>query len=199
MEASLIIFIESLLTAGGLSFVLIFLAEFGDKSQLVCMTLAARHRPWPVLLGAVCAFALLNLVAVLFGASVARWLPEFWIALMVGVMFALFGVQALLSGTEEEETVTRRSGHGLFVTAFLMIFLAELGDKTQLAVAGLGAAQPALPVWLGATLALTVTSAMGVLAGRTLLQKFPILWLHRASGMLFLIMAALAFYRVFSV
>lgn len=54
---------------------LIALAEFGDKSQLVCMTLAARHRGLPVVFGAVAAFAILNLLAVLFGAAVAAWLP----------------------------------------------------------------------------------------------------------------------------
>ncbi|MER2527510.1 MAG: TMEM165/GDT1 family protein [Candidatus Competibacter denitrificans] len=52
------------------------LAELGDKTQLVCMTLAARHPPAPVLLGAISAFALLNLLAVLFGAAVAAWLPQ---------------------------------------------------------------------------------------------------------------------------
>ena len=55
---------------------IIGLAEIGDKSQLVCMTLAARQRPWPVLLGAAAAFAILNVLAVVFGASVAAWLPE---------------------------------------------------------------------------------------------------------------------------
>ncbi len=66
-----------LLSISGASFILIFLAEFGDKSQLVCMTLAAKHRPWPVLFGAVTAFAVLNLLAVLFGTIVSAWIPEF--------------------------------------------------------------------------------------------------------------------------
>ncbi|MEH6578911.1 MAG: TMEM165/GDT1 family protein [Amphritea sp.] len=57
------------------AFLLVFLAEFGDKSQLVCMTLAARHKSLPVLLGAVFSFALLNLIAVTLGATAAAWLP----------------------------------------------------------------------------------------------------------------------------
>jgi putative Ca2+/H+ antiporter (TMEM165/GDT1 family) len=58
------------------TFTFIALAEVGDKSQLVCMTLAARHRHWPVILGATTAFLVLNAVAVLFGAGVATWVPE---------------------------------------------------------------------------------------------------------------------------
>ncbi len=187
--------LPQLITASGLSFLLIFLAEFGDKSQLVCMTLAARHRPWPVLLGAVAAFAILNLLAVVFGATVAHWLPPFWIAIVVALLFTLFGIQSLLSSEEDEEDEVQRSLRSLFATAFLLIFVAEFGDKTQLAVAGLGAAQPPVAVWLGSTLALIMTSALGVVLGRTLLQRLPLVWLHRGSGVLFLLMAATAFYQ----
>ena len=58
------------------SFTVIALAEIGDKSQIVCMTLAARYRPWPVLLGAIVAFAFLNILAVVFGAAAAHWLQQ---------------------------------------------------------------------------------------------------------------------------
>ena len=69
------------------SFTLVALAEIGDKSQLVCMTLAARHRHWPVILGAATAFLLLNTLAVLFGAGVAAWVPERVTAGLVAVLF----------------------------------------------------------------------------------------------------------------
>jgi hypothetical protein len=59
------------------SFALIAAAEIGDKSQLVCMTLASRHRPMPVMLGALAAFAVLNTLAVVFGVAIATWLPEY--------------------------------------------------------------------------------------------------------------------------
>ena len=187
--------IESISSAG-VAFLLIFLAEFGDKSQLVCMTLAARHRPWPVLMGAVLAFAILNLLAVSFGAAVAHWLPEHWIALAVALLFGFFGIQSLRVDDEEEETIENPlSARGLVITAFTMIFVAEFGDKTQLAVAGLGTTSFPVAVWVGATLALVATSALGVLAGRTLLQRLPVLWLHRGSGVLFLLMAAFASYQ----
>jgi putative Ca2+/H+ antiporter (TMEM165/GDT1 family) len=183
-------------TASATAFGLVAAAEFGDKSQLVCMTLAARHRHWPILFGAVAAFALLNGIAVVFGAAVGRWLPPQAVAAVVAVLFAGFGIRSLLAADPEpEEAVVEKTGHGLFATTFLMIFLAEFGDKTQLAVAGLGAAEPPLPVWLGATLALGLTSALGIWAGRALLQRIPEHAMHRLAGVLFLAFAAFAAYE----
>lgn len=185
------------LSSAGTTLLLIALAEFGDKSQLVCMTLAARHRGLPVALGAVAAFALLNLLAVAFGAAVAAWLPEWAVTLAVGALFLIFGINALrYSDDEDDETVEEKPGHGIFATTFLLIFLAEFGDKTQIAVAGLGSTQPATAVWAGGTLALAGTSLLGVVAGRRFLNRMPLLWIHRISGAFFLILAALAFARL---
>lgn len=179
------------------SFGLIGAAEIGDKSQLVCMTLAARHRGLPVVLGASAAFALLNLAAVLFGAALARWVPETVVGATVAVLFAGFGLRALFAQEEDEDAgLKEKSGHGVFVTAFLLIFVAEFGDKTQLAVAGMSAALPPAPVWLGGTLALAMTSVLGVWAGRALLSRIPLHSLHRFSGVLFLGFAAYAAWRL---
>ena len=83
------------LTAAGTTFLLVTFAEIGDKSQLVCMTLAARHRGLPVVIGAIAAFAVLNLLAVLFGAAVAAWLPAWVVVVAVAILFAGFGINAL--------------------------------------------------------------------------------------------------------
>lgn len=184
---------EAWLSSAGATFLLITLAEFGDKSQLVCMTLAARHRGLPVILGAVAAFAILNLLAVLFGAAVAAWLPEWLVTLAVGTLFAIFGISALrYSEEEEDEDIAEKPGYGIFSTTFLLIFLAEFGDKTQIAVAGMGSTANAAAVWTGATLALAGTSVLGVVAGRKLLHRLPLVWIHRVSGAFFLLLAALA-------
>ena len=184
-------------TVSASTFGLIAAAEIGDKSQLVCMTLAARHRPLPIVLGATTAFALLNLAAVLFGAAVGHWLPEWVVGTAVALLFAGFGLKALLTREEDEEGVLEeKSGHSIFATTFLLIFVAELGDKTQLTLVGLGAALPPVPVWLGGTLALATTSMLGVWAGRALLRRIPLHWLHRLSGILFLGFAAYAVWRV---
>ena len=161
------------------------------------MTLAARHRPRPVIAGAISAFAILNLLAVLFGAAVAAWLPEWLVILAVAVLFGAFGISSLRYQEEDEdETVEEKPGHNVFVTTFLLIFLAEFGDKTQIAVAGMGSTVAASAVWTGATLALAGTSVLGVIAGRKLLHKLPLLWIHRISGGFFLILAVLAIVRL---
>ena len=184
------------LSAALSTFTLIALAEIGDKSQLVCMTLAARHRHWPVLLGAVVAFSVLNVLAVLFGAAVATWVPEAVMAGIVAVLFAVFGIQSLRSEAgDESEEVEEKPGHGIFVTTLLLLLVAEFGDKTQIAVAGLAGSLAPIPVWVGATLALVMVSALGVWAGRTLLQRLPMHWLHRLAGGIFLLFAALAAWR----
>ncbi len=178
------------------TFTLIALAEIGDKSQLVCMTLAARHRHWPVILGATTAFLVLNTLAVLFGAGVAAWVPERVTAGLVAVLFGVFGIHALCKQDDDESgDVAERSGHGIFLTTLLLIFVAEFGDKTQIAVAGLAGSLDPIPVWLGATASLVMVSVLGVWAGRTMLQRLPHLWLHRMSGGVFLVFALLAAWR----
>jgi len=180
------------------SYVLIVAAEMGDKSQLVCMTLAARHRAMPVIWGAIAAFALLNTLAVVFGVAIANWLPEYVIAATVAVLFTVFGIHALrVEEPDDDEEVQEKSGHGIFFTTFLLITVAEFGDKTQLAVVALSSTAVPLAVWLGSTAALVSTSAVGVLAGRTILQKIPLTLLHRISGCIFLILAAIAAYRAY--
>jgi putative Ca2+/H+ antiporter (TMEM165/GDT1 family) len=181
------------------SFALIAAAEIGDKSQLVCMTLASRHRAMPVMLGAIAAFAFLNTLAVVFGVAIASWLPETVVAATVAFLFAAFGVHSLrLQEDGADEEVKEKSGHGIFFTTFFLITMAEFGDKTQLAVVALSSTVAPVAVWLGSTIALASTSALGIIAGRTILQKFPLALLHKISGTIFLVLSAFALYRAYT-
>ncbi|MDD5579340.1 MAG: TMEM165/GDT1 family protein [Methylobacter sp.] len=181
------------------SFTLIAAAEIGDKSQLVCMTLASRHRAMPVMLGAMAAFALLNTLAVVFGVAIASWLPEYMVAATVAFLFAAFGIHSLRVEDDGDDLVgiKEKSGHSIFFTTFFLITAAEFGDKTQLAVVALSSTAVPIAVWMGATAALTSTSALGILAGRTLLKKVPLVLLHKISGTIFLILAVFAGYRAY--
>lgn len=180
------------------SFALIAAAEIGDKSQLVCMTLASRHRAMPVLLGAISAFAFLNTLAVVFGIAIASWLPTYIVASVVATLFAAFGIHSLrIEEDDDKEEVKEKSGHGIFFTTFLLITVAEFGDKTQLAVVGLSSTAAPIAVWFGSTVALASTSALGILAGRTILQKIPLTLLHRISGTIFLMLSVFAGYRAY--
>jgi len=191
------------------SYLLIFAAEIGDKSQLVCMALAIRYRALPVAVGAILAFLVLNTLAVVFGSAIANWIPELALAiyLVVSAMFLLFGFHALLSqedGESEEETealdetdLAVKSKQHIILSTFALIAVAEFADKTQLAVVGLSSHSSPLSVWIGSTLALITTSIMAVWAGKTILQRFPIALLHRFSGALFIILALFAAYSAF--
>ena len=118
---------------------------------------------------------------------------------LVALLFGAFGIHALGKQDDgESEDLADRSGHGIFLTTLLLIFVAEFGDKTQIAVAGLAGSFDPLPVWLGATTALIMISVLGVWAGRTVLQRLPLLWLHRISGGVFLLFALLAAWRAFA-
>ncbi len=190
--------ISNLSATASTSFLLIAAAEIGDKSQLVCMTLAARHRATPVLLGAIASFAFLNSLAVIFGAAIASWFPEYIVSITVAILFAVFGLHSLFNTEEEEdEEVIEKSGHSLFFTTFFLITVAEFGDKTQLAVVALSSTAEPFAVWMGATSALILTSTLGVIAGRTLLKKVPLTLLHKISGVIFLILAVLAAYNAY--
>ncbi|MBE2257498.1 MAG: TMEM165/GDT1 family protein [Rhodobacteraceae bacterium] len=181
------------------SFALIAAAEIGDKSQLVCMTLASRHRPMPVMLGALAAFAVLNTLAVVFGVAIASWLPAYVVGAIVAILFAIFGVHALrASDDDDDDEVDEKSGHSIFFTTFVLLTVAEFGDKTQLAVVALSSTHAAAAVWVGATIALAATSALGILAGRTVLQRIPLVLLHRLSGAFFLLLAAVAAWQAYA-
>jgi putative Ca2+/H+ antiporter (TMEM165/GDT1 family) len=131
------------------------------------------------------------------GAAASLAVPERVLAILVVLLFAFFGVKALLERDDEDQQVDELSGHGVFVVAFLMIFLAEFGDKTQLTVAALGAAANPVAVYIGATLALITTTLLGVLGGKWLTRRVSAVTLHRIGGILFLAFAAWVMYDTF--
>jgi putative Ca2+/H+ antiporter (TMEM165/GDT1 family) len=163
----------------------VFVAELGDKSQLVCLTLAARHRALPVWIGASVAFALLNALAVTVGVGLDALVPRVPLLWAVAALFGVFGLLSLRA-REEDVDVEEKGVHGTLLTTFSLIFLAELGDKTQLAVAALAASNGPLGTWTGATCALTLSSLVAVLVGRHVGKRIPPRWLGRVSAIAFL-------------
>jgi len=160
------------------------------------MTLAARHRATPVIFGAISAFSLLNILAVIFGVAIATLLPDYLVAGLVSALFAVFGLQSLFfTDKDDDEEIKPKSTHNLFFTTFLLITVAEFGDKTQLAVVALSSTAIPAAIWIGSTLALSSSAILGVLAGRTLLQKIPLSLLHKISGVIFIILAGFAAYK----
>jgi putative Ca2+/H+ antiporter (TMEM165/GDT1 family) len=175
------------------TFGLIFLAELGDKTQLAVMALATRH-PWkPVFLGLASAFLVLNLAAVGVGKVLFLVLPLVWIQLASGVLFLFFGIVTLRAGNGPDgDGGATRAGPPL-LSSFVLILLAELGDKTQLATASLAAQYDApVAVFTGSTLALWAVSLVGILVGRRLTRAVSLVVIQRVAGGLFLVFGGLA-------
>lgn len=176
------------LAAFAVAFGLVFLAELGDKTQLVIVGLASKGRPVRVVAGAAAAFLVLTALAVAVGEALGRWVPGTVVALVGGALFLLFGV-LVLRGRDEEAGPVRRTG---LLPAFGLVLVAELGDKTQLATAAL-AARSGAPVetGLGAFLALMGSTLAAALLGGWLARKVRPAVLRGAAGILFLAMGAL--------
>ncbi len=168
-----------------------FLAELGDKTQLVAVGFGARHRIWPVLMGVALGFAVVNLISVLIGGVLGPALPTRAIGLAGGVIFLGFAVWTLRGDDDDDaaEEATGGDGSGLarriVLSAATAIFLAELGDKTMLATATLAAKSNPVAVWAGATMGETLAASIGVLIGKVLGVRLPARALRYGSAALF--------------
>jgi len=180
------------------SFVLLFLAEMGDKSQLLAMTLAHRYRLLPVIAGVLLAFLVLNLLAVLVGEALFHYVPQPVVLLVAGLLFLFFGWRSWLDSNQDEQADEEPiGGKGAFLSSFALIFVAELGDKTQLAMVALVAGTGQIwSVFVGGTLALWSVSLIGIALGSTVLRRGAEGWVHRIAALLFLLFGVLAIAQV---
>jgi Ca2+/H+ antiporter, TMEM165/GDT1 family len=162
--------VESLLAALGL----VFVAELGDKTQLVALGFGARHRLAPVLTGVVIAYMATNLLSVVVGGLLGATLPTRAIGLAGGVLFLGFAAWTLARGDGEEGDEAVRTGdRSVVLSVATAMFVAELGDKTMLATATLAAQGNPVLVWVGATIGIILSGALGVLLGRWFGARLP--------------------------
>jgi Ca2+/H+ antiporter, TMEM165/GDT1 family len=162
--------VESLLAALGL----VFIAELGDKTQLVALGFGARHRLAPVITGVVIAYMATNLLSVVVGGLLGATLPTRAIGLGGGVLFLGFAAWTLWNDDDEEEDEGATTGHGSIVLSVATaMFIAELGDKTMLATATLAAQGNPVLVWVGATIGIVLAGTLGVLLGRVFGARLP--------------------------
>jgi len=158
-----------------LSFGVIFVAELGDKSQLMALAFATRYRALPILIGITIATALVHAVSVLIGAVVGAALPTRALAIIAGLAFFGFAAWSLRGDTLGEDEVKRaqRTDHSAVVAASVAFFLAELGDKTMLATITLATSENLLGVWAGSTLGMVTADALAILVGHHLGTRLP--------------------------
>ncbi|MEU4559361.1 TMEM165/GDT1 family protein [Actinoplanes sp. NPDC023936] len=166
---------EGFLAALGISFAVIFVAELGDKSQLMAMTFATRFKPIPVLVGITVATALVHLVSVGIGYGLGTTLPTGWISLVAGIAFLAFGAWTLRGDklTDEEKSKAERSTGSAILAVGGAFFLAELGDKTMLATITLATQHGWFGTWIGSTVGMVAADALAILVGRYLGRHLP--------------------------
>lgn len=158
---------------------IVFLAELGDKTQLVALGLGARHRLGPVLVGVTLGYAATNLLSVVVGGLLGAALPTRALGIGGGVLFLAFAAWSLRGSEVEADEGQTASGAAttrwprVVASVAATMFVAELGDKTMLATATLAAQGNPVLVWIGATIGITASGAVGVFVGRSMGARLP--------------------------
>ncbi|HSS46834.1 MAG TPA: TMEM165/GDT1 family protein [Burkholderiales bacterium] len=165
---------------------LIAVAEIGDKTQLLSFVLAARlRRPYPIIAGILSATLFNHTLAGSLGVWLAKLVPHSFLNWIVALSFIAFGLWTLHPDSLEEDPRIHEAG--VFVTAFIAFFLAEMGDKTQLATIALAARFDALvEVVLGTTLGMLLADVPAVFIGEKLAKYIPMRLVRYAAATLFI-------------
>lgn len=172
----------TLLTLG-----VVFVAELGDRSQLITMTYALRYRWWVVLSGVAVAAFTVHGVSVTIGHLLGATLPARPMAFASAIAFLVFAVWAWREGTSADETVaTTREPRFAFLTVVSSFALAEMSDKTALATVTLASDHDWTGVWIGSTVGMVLADGLAIGVGTLLHQRLPEKLLHVVASLLFL-------------
>lgn len=153
----------------------IFLAELGDKSQLMALAFATRYRATLVLLGITLSTALVHALSVALGAAVGVMLPTGPVTVLAGAAFLAFAAWTLRGDTlraSDQTRAARTTGSALLAVS-VAFFLAELGDKTMLATVTLATREAAFGTWVGSTLGMVAADAAAIGVGHQLGARLP--------------------------
>jgi Ca2+/H+ antiporter, TMEM165/GDT1 family len=171
-----------------LSFGVIFVAELGDKSQLMAMTFALRYRWWVVRGGITAATTAVHLISVAVGHYLGAALPTHLIGILAGVAFVLFGLWTLRGDrlSADEATRAQRTTAPAFFAVMSAFLLAELGDKTMLATVTLAADNDWVGVWIGSTVGMVAADALAIVVGAVAGKHLPERFIQLTAAALFL-------------
>jgi putative Ca2+/H+ antiporter (TMEM165/GDT1 family) len=185
---------EALLVSTGL----VALAEIGDKTQLLSLVLAARYRkPLPIVLGIFASTVLNHAFAAGFGAWISNLVGPEWMARAVGISFLVMAAWILVPDKldDGEEATRTKHPHGVFLTTCILFFLAEMGDKTQVATVVLGARYDSLvQVVLGTTLGMLLANVPVVYFGDAISRRVPVSIVRRVAAAAFALLGLLALF-----
>lgn len=176
----------------------VFIAEIGDKTQLLSLFLVTRfaHR-LPVILGILVATLVNHGLSVLLGAWVAKWLPPAWLPWIIAISFVALALWLLIPDKDESEESGLLS-YGAFTATTLLFFLAEIGDKTQVATVVLAARYDAsFWVLIGTTVGMLAANIPVIMAGRWLLERMPMATARLGASVLFFVLAIVTLWAAF--
>lgn len=175
-----------------------FIAEMGDKTQLMLIALTSKYKLKDIILGTAEAILVLNGLAVLAGGLVSEFIPD-WVIKIVAALAFLYFAASTIAGDEDEEEENAKSGIQFAPLAvFCTFFVAELGDKTQLTAITFGANEgmsAALIVWLACSLGLFAADILGMMVGCLLKSKTPDGLLKSLAFVIFSIFGVYTLYR----
>lgn len=176
-----------------LSFGVVFLAELGDKSQLMALAFASRYRALTVLVAVTIATLIVHAGSVLLGAAFALALPTNVIQVAAGVAFLGFAAWTVrgdeLGATDASRA--RRTGRWALLTVGTAFFLAELGDKTMLATVTLATTEEPIGTWLGSSAGMVAADAIAIAVGAYLGTRLPDRGVKIIAGLAFLVFGLL--------
>jgi len=173
-----------------LPFLLVGLAELGDKTQLAVLVLSTKTRRYKSLLaGVMLAFILTDGIAILFGNYIAQRVPLDYVRIGAGLMFILFGLMTLLQRDKDEEEGSYEL-KSPFMSGFWLILIAEMGDKTQLAAALFATQYNPLLVFVGVIMALFILSVLTVYLGKIIMEKIDKKIISTIAGIMFILIGA---------
>ena len=180
---------DAILLSTLVSFGVIFVAELGDKSQLMALTFATRFPIRSVLIGITVATAVVHLASVAIGYGLGTALPTEWINLAAALAFIGFGLWTLRgdSLTDDEQDKVNRAGKRAIIAVGTAFFLAELGDKTMLATITLATDHGWFGTWIGSTLGMVAADALAIVVGRALGKRLPENTIRIGAAVLFFV------------
>ncbi|MDZ4099420.1 MAG: TMEM165/GDT1 family protein [Methylophilaceae bacterium] len=166
------------------------LAEIGDKTQLLAFLLAARFKkPLPIILGILIATIANHALAGILGTWLTQLMAPEALRWLLGISFILMAAWVMVPDQLDEEEAKPVNGLGVFGTTLLVFFLAEMGDKTQIATVALAAQYQAfLMVVLGTTLGMMIANVPAVLIGKNMAKRIPVKLVHAIAALIFVVL-----------
>lgn len=155
------------------SLAMVFIAELGDKTQLVALTMAARYKAGVVLAGVFAATLAVHLVSVALGGVAGKLMPKDWCTFLAGVAFIIFGLWTLRGDCYDEDEATCTKKRSPFWLVTITFFLAELGDKTMITTVTIASTHSWIPVWLGSTMGMVLSDGLAILVGQVMGTRLP--------------------------